>query len=213
MIKLYALFTILKYSRITRLIMTWIFKIFCILVQFDWEEQQRVNNGLCTSTTGWTAGDWTWPSRKRAHTTCIGELYHPLFVTYFAVRMGWLGINIQWFASYYQHPGRKEERCFVSYKPLAEDGSPAVVDEFLEHAKFIIDDLEWLLALPHDKFWCQVRICWYVNSPLSRNSFSNHSDKAAEKMQTHQYNVSSVTAARIWKCSFPPISALACLLH
>uniref|UniRef100_UPI003AAFBC27 activating signal cointegrator 1 complex subunit 2 isoform X1 n=1 Tax=Centroberyx gerrardi TaxID=166262 RepID=UPI003AAFBC27 len=54
------------------------------------------------------------------------------------------------------HPDRKEERCFVPYKPLPENGSPAQVEEFLEHAKFITDDLEWLLALPHDKFWCQV---------------------------------------------------------
>lgn len=54
------------------------------------------------------------------------------------------------------HPARKEERCFVPYKPPPEDGSPAEVEEFLEHAKFITEDLEWLLALPHDKFWCQV---------------------------------------------------------
>uniref|UniRef100_A0A7N6AJX6 CUE domain-containing protein n=1 Tax=Anabas testudineus TaxID=64144 RepID=A0A7N6AJX6_ANATE len=50
----------------------------------------------------------------------------------------------------------KEERYFVPYKPPPEDGSPAEVEEFLEHAKFITEDLEWLLALPHDKFWCQV---------------------------------------------------------
>ncbi|KAK0138101.1 Activating signal cointegrator 1 complex subunit 2 [Merluccius polli] len=54
------------------------------------------------------------------------------------------------------HPDRKEERCFVPYRPPPEDGSPAQVEEFLEHAKFITEDLEWLLALPHDKFWCQV---------------------------------------------------------
>ncbi|KAI3372534.1 hypothetical protein L3Q82_023005 [Scortum barcoo] len=54
------------------------------------------------------------------------------------------------------HPARKEERCFVPYKSLPEDGSPAEVEEFLELAKFITEDLEWLLALPHDKFWCQV---------------------------------------------------------
>ncbi|XP_070760584.1 activating signal cointegrator 1 complex subunit 2 [Enoplosus armatus] len=54
------------------------------------------------------------------------------------------------------HPIRKEERCFVPYKPPPEDGSPAEVEEFLEHAKFITEDLEWLHALPHDKFWCQV---------------------------------------------------------
>ncbi|XP_042369729.1 activating signal cointegrator 1 complex subunit 2-like [Plectropomus leopardus] len=54
------------------------------------------------------------------------------------------------------HPARKEERCFVPYKSPPEDGSPAEVEEFLEHAKFITEDLEWLLTLPHDKFWCQV---------------------------------------------------------
>uniref|UniRef100_A0A7N6AQ72 CUE domain-containing protein n=1 Tax=Anabas testudineus TaxID=64144 RepID=A0A7N6AQ72_ANATE len=36
------------------------------------------------------------------------------------------------------HPERKEERYFVPYKPPPEDGSPAEVEEFLEH------------------FWCQV---------------------------------------------------------
>ncbi|XP_071340038.1 activating signal cointegrator 1 complex subunit 2 [Trachinotus anak] len=54
------------------------------------------------------------------------------------------------------HPDRKEDRCFVPYKPPPEAGSPAEVEEFLEYARFIIEDLEWLLALPHDKFWCQV---------------------------------------------------------
>ncbi|XP_056131529.1 activating signal cointegrator 1 complex subunit 2 [Lampris incognitus] len=54
------------------------------------------------------------------------------------------------------HPERKEERCFVPYMPPPEDGSPAQVEEFLEHSRFITEDLEWLLALPHDKFWCQV---------------------------------------------------------
>lgn len=55
-----------------------------------------------------------------------------------------------------QHPDRKEERCFLPYRSPPESGSPAEVEEFLEHAKFITEDLEWLLALPHDKFWCQV---------------------------------------------------------
>ncbi|KAM9858481.1 activating signal cointegrator 1 complex subunit 2 [Aulostomus maculatus] len=54
------------------------------------------------------------------------------------------------------HPDRKEERYFVPYKPLLEDSSPAELEEFLEHTKFIIEDLEWLLMMPHDKFWCQV---------------------------------------------------------
>uniref|UniRef100_A0A673HUU6 Activating signal cointegrator 1 complex subunit 2-like n=1 Tax=Sinocyclocheilus rhinocerous TaxID=307959 RepID=A0A673HUU6_9TELE len=54
------------------------------------------------------------------------------------------------------HPDRKEERSFLTYKPPPEDGTPVLVEEFLEHAQFISEDLEWLLALPHDKFWCQV---------------------------------------------------------
>lgn len=54
------------------------------------------------------------------------------------------------------HPDRKEERCFVTYKPPPEDSSPAQVEEYLEHGKFITEDLDWLLALRHDKFWCQV---------------------------------------------------------
>ncbi|KAM3611152.1 uncharacterized protein V6R79_014332 [Siganus canaliculatus] len=54
------------------------------------------------------------------------------------------------------HPGRKEERLFVPYKPPPEGSSPAEVEQFLEIAKFITEDLEWLLAQSHDKFWCQV---------------------------------------------------------
>ncbi|XP_062273434.1 activating signal cointegrator 1 complex subunit 2 [Scomber scombrus] len=54
------------------------------------------------------------------------------------------------------HPERKEERYFVPYKPLPEDSSAAKAEEFLENTRFITEDLEWLLALPHDKFWCQV---------------------------------------------------------
>lgn len=59
----------------------------------------------------------------------------------------------------WQHPDRKEERCFVPYKPPPEDSSPAQVEEYLEHGKFITEDLDWLLALRHDKFWCQVSHC------------------------------------------------------
>uniref|UniRef100_A0A1A8D9C2 Activating signal cointegrator 1 complex subunit 2 n=1 Tax=Nothobranchius kadleci TaxID=1051664 RepID=A0A1A8D9C2_NOTKA len=54
------------------------------------------------------------------------------------------------------HPDRKEDRCFVPYKTPPVECSPAGVEEFLEHARFITEDLEWLLSLPHDKFWCQV---------------------------------------------------------
>ncbi|XP_077416584.1 activating signal cointegrator 1 complex subunit 2 isoform X2 [Vanacampus margaritifer] len=54
------------------------------------------------------------------------------------------------------HPDRKEGRLFVPYVPLLANACPAEVEEFLERSRFILEDLEWLLALPHDKFWCQV---------------------------------------------------------
>ncbi|XP_051888149.1 activating signal cointegrator 1 complex subunit 2 [Pristis pectinata] len=54
------------------------------------------------------------------------------------------------------HPSRKEECYFVLYKPPPQDDTPALVEEFLERANFIASDLDWLLSLPHDKFWCQV---------------------------------------------------------
>ncbi|GCB76078.1 hypothetical protein scyTo_0017419 [Scyliorhinus torazame] len=54
------------------------------------------------------------------------------------------------------HPSRKEDCYFVLYKPPPQDGTPVLVEEFLERADFIVGDLDWLLALPHDKFWCQV---------------------------------------------------------
>ncbi|XP_048100494.1 activating signal cointegrator 1 complex subunit 2 [Alosa alosa] len=54
------------------------------------------------------------------------------------------------------HPDRKEERCFLLYKPPPEKNLSAQTEEFLEQAQFISEDLDWLLSLPHDKFWCQV---------------------------------------------------------
>ncbi|XP_061321722.1 activating signal cointegrator 1 complex subunit 2 [Pezoporus flaviventris] len=54
------------------------------------------------------------------------------------------------------HPEIKADRSFVLYRPPPLARDPALVEEFLERAKFIADDLNWLLALPHDKFWCQV---------------------------------------------------------
>uniref|UniRef100_A0A8C0B9F7 Activating signal cointegrator 1 complex subunit 2 n=1 Tax=Buteo japonicus TaxID=224669 RepID=A0A8C0B9F7_9AVES len=56
----------------------------------------------------------------------------------------------------YCHPEIKADRSFVLYRPPPVVRDPALVEEFLERAKFIADDLNWLLALPHDKFWCQV---------------------------------------------------------
>lgn len=54
------------------------------------------------------------------------------------------------------HPEQKADRYFVLYKPPPKDNIPALVEEYLERANFIANDLDWLLALPHDKFWCQV---------------------------------------------------------
>ncbi|XP_064321908.1 activating signal cointegrator 1 complex subunit 2 [Phalacrocorax carbo] len=54
------------------------------------------------------------------------------------------------------NPEIKADRSFVLYRPPPVVRDPALVEEFLERAKFIADDLNWLLALPHDKFWCQV---------------------------------------------------------
>ncbi|XP_075625283.1 activating signal cointegrator 1 complex subunit 2 [Balearica regulorum gibbericeps] len=53
-------------------------------------------------------------------------------------------------------PEIKADRSFVLYRPPPVVRDPALVEEFLERAKFIADDLNWLLALPHDRFWCQV---------------------------------------------------------
>ncbi|KAM8797844.1 activating signal cointegrator 1 complex subunit 2 [Eudromia elegans] len=54
------------------------------------------------------------------------------------------------------HPEVKTDRSFVLYRAPPVTRDPALVEEFLERAKFIANDLDWLLALPHDKFWCQV---------------------------------------------------------
>ncbi|XP_067163057.1 activating signal cointegrator 1 complex subunit 2 isoform X1 [Apteryx mantelli] len=54
------------------------------------------------------------------------------------------------------HPEIKTDRSFVLYRPPPVVRDPALAEEFLERAKFIANDLDWLLALPHDKFWCQV---------------------------------------------------------
>lgn len=44
----------------------------------------------------------------------------------------------------------------MPYRAPPEGGSSAEVEEFLELARFLVEDLEWLLSLPHDRFWCQV---------------------------------------------------------
>lgn len=69
----------------------------------------------------------------------------------------WSVVLIQCFG-FLQHPEIKADRSFVLYRPPPVVRDPALVEEFLERAKFIADDLNWLLALPHDRFWCQVKI-------------------------------------------------------
>ncbi|KAM4708013.1 activating signal cointegrator 1 complex subunit 2 isoform 2-T2 [Discoglossus pictus] len=54
------------------------------------------------------------------------------------------------------HPERAAPRNFIVYVPPPASCDPALTEEFLERAGFIIQDLQWLLALPHDLFWCQV---------------------------------------------------------
>ncbi|XP_044144456.1 activating signal cointegrator 1 complex subunit 2 [Bufo gargarizans] len=54
------------------------------------------------------------------------------------------------------HPSRVAARHFIVYTPPPESCSPASLEEFLERVDFILKDLKWLLALPHDLFWCQV---------------------------------------------------------
>lgn len=54
------------------------------------------------------------------------------------------------------HPKRKEDRYFVIYRPPPQHDDRALEEEFLDRAHFVADDLDWLLSLPHDKFWCQV---------------------------------------------------------
>ncbi|KAG8455640.1 hypothetical protein GDO86_001726 [Hymenochirus boettgeri] len=54
------------------------------------------------------------------------------------------------------HPGRIVSRNFVIYIPPPASCAPALLEEFLERAGFITQDLRWLLGQPHDLFWCQV---------------------------------------------------------
>ncbi|XP_066459886.1 activating signal cointegrator 1 complex subunit 2 isoform X2 [Eleutherodactylus coqui] len=54
------------------------------------------------------------------------------------------------------HPSRVTARHFIVYSLPPESCSSALLEEFLERVDFIVKDLKWLLALPHDLFWCQV---------------------------------------------------------
>ncbi|XP_075069323.1 activating signal cointegrator 1 complex subunit 2 [Mixophyes fleayi] len=51
---------------------------------------------------------------------------------------------------------RVTSRHFIVYTPPPDSCDPALLEEFLERAHFITKDLDWLLELPHDRFWCQV---------------------------------------------------------
>ncbi|XP_075753996.1 activating signal cointegrator 1 complex subunit 2 isoform X2 [Pelodiscus sinensis] len=73
------------------------------------------------------------------------------------------------------HPERKADQSFVLYRPPPKVRDPALVEEFLERAKFIADDLNWLLALPHDKFWCQVIFDETLQKCL--DSYLNHAPR------------------------------------
>lgn len=51
--------------------------------------------------------------------------------------------------------------CLIYLSPpvstfLADQVEKAVVDEYVEKLKIIETDLKWLLALPYQKFWCQM---------------------------------------------------------
>uniref|UniRef100_A0AAY4CU71 CUE domain-containing protein n=1 Tax=Denticeps clupeoides TaxID=299321 RepID=A0AAY4CU71_9TELE len=76
------------------------------------------------------------------------------------------------------HPDHKEERCFLPYKPPPVDSSAAHIEEFLEHAHFVSEDLEWLLSLPHDKFWCQAVFDESLQKCL--DSYLRHAPRALE---------------------------------
>ncbi|XP_018411025.1 PREDICTED: activating signal cointegrator 1 complex subunit 2 [Nanorana parkeri] len=54
------------------------------------------------------------------------------------------------------NPQRAVSRNFITYSPPPDSCAPALLEEFLERADFIIKDLQWLVSLPHDRFWCQV---------------------------------------------------------
>ncbi|XP_073410168.1 activating signal cointegrator 1 complex subunit 2 isoform X2 [Dendrobates tinctorius] len=54
------------------------------------------------------------------------------------------------------HQSRITTRHFIVYSPPPGSCAPALLEEFLERVDFILKDLKFLLALPHDLFWCQV---------------------------------------------------------
>ena len=58
---------------------------------------------------------------------------------------------------FFQNPERLEIINFIKYvAPPSDDTDQSSIDEWMERAKFIEEDLHKLLQLPHDKFWCHV---------------------------------------------------------
>lgn len=55
------------------------------------------------------------------------------------------------------HPQFKEDIQFVTYKPPPADiDDRGSLEEWKERIGFIVEDIHWMLKLPHGKFWCQV---------------------------------------------------------
>ena len=54
---------------------------------------------------------------------------------------------------------RWSSRCrFVAYvAPPADSNDQGLMGEWAERLQYISNDLHWLLQLPHQQFWCQVR--------------------------------------------------------
>lgn len=135
---------------------------FCTLHQKNPEKEQPWPVLECH----WMSSKWPslalWERSARCLHWWVGTDGFMLMFTQTAAHLSYWPGSQPVLSAIHQHPDRTEERCFVPYKPPPEDGSPADVEEFLEHARFITEDLEWLLALSHDKFWCQVQSCQRV---------------------------------------------------
>ncbi|XP_067329450.1 activating signal cointegrator 1 complex subunit 2 [Anolis sagrei] len=55
------------------------------------------------------------------------------------------------------HPGRRSERAFPRYRPPPKVPWPSAEwEEFQSRTASLAEGFDWLLALPHHRFWCQV---------------------------------------------------------
>ena len=52
------------------------------------------------------------------------------------------------------HPSRVKQVDFLEFTPDSFEG-PQTVEERADLLRLIVADLDWLLRLPHDLFWCQ----------------------------------------------------------